>query len=322
MSLHYLDFEKPVQEIEKSIANLKNLSLKEKNVDFSIEISELEKQKSYVLDTIYKNLTPWQIVQVSRHPERPLFTDYIRMVFDEFVEFHGDRAFKDDKSIMTGLARIGDEKFVVVGQERGKTTKEKIMRNFGSPHPEGYRKALRAMKLAEKFNKTILTFVDTQGAYPGLDSEERGMGEAIARNIFEMSGMRTPIITTVIGEGESGGALAIAVADRVIMLENSVYSVISPEGSASILWHDATKVEKAAKILKLTARDLLRFNVIEEIIAEPRGGAHRDYETVAASVKEAILRHNAELRKLPVARLVQKRYERFRKLGVVEQAQA
>lgn len=318
MALHYLDFEKPVQEIEKSIGNLKTLSLKEKNVDFSIEISELEKQKSYVLETIYKNLTPWQIVQVSRHPERPLFTDYIKLMFDEFLEFHGDRAFKDDKSIITGLARIGDEKFIVVGQERGKTTKEKIMRNFGSPHPEGYRKALRAMKIAEKFNKTVLTFVDTQGAYPGLDSEERGMGEAIARNIFEMSGLKTPIITTVIGEGESGGALAIAVADRVLMLENSVYSVISPEGSASILWHDATKVEKAAKILKLTARDLLRFNVIEEIISEPKGGAHRDHETVAAGVKEAILRHNSELKKLPVARLVQKRYERFRKLGVVE----
>lgn len=322
MALHYLDFEKPIQEIEKSIANLKTLSLKEKNVDFSIEISELEKQKSYVLETIYKNLTPWQIVQVSRHPERPLFTDYIKMMFDEFVEFHGDRAFKDDKSIMTGLGRIGDEKFVVIGQERGKTTKDKIFRNFGSPHPEGYRKALRAMKIGEKFNKTVLTFVDTQGAYPGIDSEERGIGEAIARNLFEMSGLKTPVITTVIGEGESGGALALAVSDRVLMLENSVYSVISPEGSASILWHDATKVEKAAKALKLTARDLLRFNVIEEIIPEPKGGAHRDHEATSVSVKEAVLRHNAELRKLPLNRLVQKRYERFRKLGMVEQVQA
>jgi acetyl-CoA carboxylase carboxyl transferase subunit alpha len=320
MAPHYLDFEKPIQEIEKSIVNLKNLAVKEKNVDFSIEISELEKQKNYVMETIYKNLTPWQIVQVSRHPERPLFLDYVKTMFDEFLEFHGDRQFKDDKSIITGLGRIGTEKFVLVGQERGKTTKEKIFRNFGSPHPEGYRKALRAMKIAEKFNKTVLTFVDTQGAYPGMDSEERGMGEAIARNIFEMSGLRTPIITTVIGEGESGGALAIAYADRVLMLENSVYSVISPEGGASILWHDATKVERAAKALKLTAKDLFRFNVVEEVIPEPKGGAHRDQAATSSAVKESILRHNTELRKLPLNRLLQKRYERFRKLGMFQPA--
>lgn len=317
MTETYLEFEKPIEEIDKSIANLRDSGAKARGGDFSIEIAELEKQKTYVTQTIYKNLTPWQIVQVARHPERPLFMDYRKAIFDDFTEFHGDRLFHDDNSIITGLARIGDEKFVVVGEEKGRTTKEKLFRNFGYPRPEGYRKALRAMKLAEKFGKPVLTFVDTAGAYPGLDSEEHGIGEAIARNLFEMSGLKTPIVSVVIGEGGSGGALAIAVADRVLMLENSIYSVISPESCASIIWRDSSKMMQAAKILKLTSRDLIGFGVIEEIIPEPCGGAHRDPQAVIGSVKEAVLRHIQELKKIPTQKLVQKRYDRFRRLGVV-----
>jgi acetyl-CoA carboxylase carboxyl transferase subunit alpha len=318
MGEYYLGFEKPIQEIEKSINDLKNVQERDKRIDFSSEIGELEKQRDFIMETLYKNLTPWQIVQVARHPERPLFLDYIRMIFDEFMEFHGDRYFQDDKSIITGLGRIGDQKFVVVGEEKGRNTKEKIYRNFGMPQPEGYRKALRAMKMAEKFGRPVLTFVDTAGAYPGMEGEERGQGEAIAKNLFEMSALKTPIISVVIGEGGSGGALAIAVADRVLMLENSVYSVISPESCATILWKNSAKMEQAAKALKMTTKDLIGWDIIEEIIPEPKGGAHRNYEETMAKVKETVLRHLSELSKLSTAKLVQKRYERFRKLGKFE----
>ncbi len=315
MGEYYLDFEKPIQEIEQSISDLKAVDKKEKNVDFSIEIAELEKQRNFILETIYKNLTPWQVVQVARHPERPLLTDYIKGIFDSFLEFHGDRLFKDDKSIITGFASLGGENYVIIGQEKGRTTKDKIFRNFGMPQPEGYRKALRAMKLAEKFHKPILSFVDTPAAYPGMESEERGQGEAIAKNLFEMSALKTPIIVTVLGEGGSGGALAIAIGDRVLMLENAIYSVIPPEGCASILWKDAGKKEKAAKALKLTSKDLLKLDIIEEIIPEPLGGAHRNFNDTLQNVKEAILKNIAEIKKIPINKLVQKRYERFRKLG-------
>jgi acetyl-CoA carboxylase carboxyl transferase subunit alpha len=321
MADYYLEFEKPIQEVEKSITDLKKAENKEKGIDFSIEISELERQKSYVVETIYKNLTAWQTVQVARHPQRPLFLDYVKLMFDDFMEFYGDRLFKDDTSIITGFARIGEEKFVVIGEEKGRTTKDKIYRNFGMPHPEGYRKALRAMKMAEKFGKPILTFVDTNGAYPGMDSEERGQGEAIARNLFEMSAIKVPIITTVIGEGGSGGALAIAVSDKVLMLENSIYSVITPEGCASILWKDSAKMDKSAKALKLTSRDLIGFDIIEEIIPEPMGGAHRNHADAAANIKEAIIRNYKEISKIPVLRLVDKRYDRFRKLGSYQEIQ-
>ncbi len=315
MGEYYLEFEKPILDVEKSIADLKAVLNKEKDMDLSPEIEELEGQRNFILETIYKNLTPWQTVLVARHPERPLFQDYIKEIFDDFLEFHGDRLFRDDKSIITGLASIGKDKYVVIGQEKGRTTKDKIFRNFGMPQPEGYRKALRAMRLAEKFHKPILSFVDTPAAYPGIESEERGQGEAIARNLFEMSALKTPILVTVLGEGGSGGALAIAIGDRVLMLENAIYSVIPPEGCASILWKDAGKKEKAAKLLKLTAKDLFKFEVIEEIIPEPKGGAHRHSSETIKNVKEAIIRNINELKKIPIAKLVQKRYERFRKFG-------
>lgn len=318
MAKYYLEFEKPIEEIEKSIIDLRTSSNQKDGVDFSLEVNELEKKLDYVIRTIYTNLTPWQVVQVSRHPERPLFSDYMRGMFDEFLEFHGERQFKDDNSIITGFARIGEEKFVVIGEEKGKDTKDKIFRNFGMPQPEAYRKALRAMKLAEKFHKPVLTFVDTPGAYPGIEGEERGQGEAIARNLFEMATLKTPVITTVIGEGGSGGALAIAVSDRVLMLQNAYYSVIAPESCASIIWRDSTKASDAAEVLKLTAPSLKKFNVIEEIIPEPIGGAHRNTSATIEAVKSAVLRHYAELKRIPIPRLVQKRYERFRKLGVFE----
>ncbi len=310
--MYYLDFEKPIKEIEENIELLKKSSNKS---DFSKEIEELERQKKYIIETIYKNLTPFQVVKVARHPERPNFIDYVNNIVEDFIEIHGDRYFGDDKAIITGFGKIDGQKFVIIGQEKGKDTKDKIYRNFGMPQPEGYRKALRAMKLAEKFKLPILTFIDTSGAYPGIESEERGQGEAIAKNLFEMSAIETQIIVTVIGEGGSGGALAIGVGDRVLMLQNAIYSVISPEGCASILWHDASKMDKAAKALRLTAKDLLEFEVIDEIIPEPYGGAHRDPLTTFKNVKESVLRNYLELKKFSKPKLLQKRYEKFRKMG-------
>jgi acetyl-CoA carboxylase carboxyl transferase subunit alpha len=315
---YYLDFEKPIEEIEKSIQDLKNAGISGNDVDFSIEITELEKKHSYVMETIYKNLTPWQVTQVARHPERPIFSDYMKLLFDNFLEFHGDRQFRDDPSIITGFAHIGDEKFVVIGEEKGKNTKEKIFRNFGMPQPEGYRKALRAMKIAEKFKKPVLTFVDTPGAYPGIGGEERGQGEAIARNLFEMATLKTQIISIVIGEGGSGGALAIAVADKVLMLSNAIYSVISPESCASIIWRDSGKASDAAEALKLTAPNLIKFGIIDETIPEPLGGAHRNTDFTMKNVKSAILKNLSEIKRIPIPKLLVKRYERFRKLGASE----
>jgi acetyl-CoA carboxylase carboxyl transferase subunit alpha len=318
MSSYYLSFEKPIEEIEKSIAELRESHSGNKDVDFSIEIDELEKKREYLIKTIYENLTPWQVTQVARHPERPTFSDYQKLLFDDFIELHGDRLFRDDPAIVTGFARIGTEKFVIVGEDKGKDTKEKIRRNFGMPNPEGYRKAIRIMRLAEKFKKPILTLIDTAGAYPGIEGEERGQAEAIARNLFEMSGLKTPVISVVIGEGGSGGALAIAVADRVLMLQNSIYSVISPESCASILWRDAGLAERAAESLKMTAPNLIKFKIIEEIIPEPFGGAHRDVAMTMKNVRSVVLKHLAELKRIPGSKLVQKRYERFRKLGAFE----
>ncbi|MGC8765936.1 MAG: acetyl-CoA carboxylase carboxyltransferase subunit alpha [Brevinematia bacterium] len=314
MPNHYLDFEQPIKEIEDNINSLKKSS-QEKNLDFSKEISELERQKKYIIETIYKNLSPFQIVKVARHPERPGFLDYVKNLFEDFLEIHGDRYFSDDKAIITGFAKMEGQKFVIIGQEKGKDTKEKIYRNFGMPQPEGYRKALRAMKLGEKFHLPVLTFIDTSGAYPGMDSEERGQGEAIAKNLFEMSGLKTQIIVTVIGEGGSGGALAIGVGDRVLMLQNAIYSVISPEGCASILWHDSTKMDRAAKALKITSKDLLELGIIDEIIPEPYGGAHRQPVETYKNTKECILKHYNEIKKLSIPKLLQKRYEKFRKMG-------
>lgn len=311
----YLDFEMPIKEIEESIEKLRKTLTPERESELANEINELERQKKYIIETIYKNLSPYQIVKVARHPDRPTFKAYVDNMFEEFLEIHGDRNFRDDKAIITGFAKMEGYKFVVIGQEKGKDIKEKLYRNFGMPQPEGYRKALRAMKLAEKFHLPVLTFIDTSGAYPGMDSEERGQGEAIARNLFEMSGLKTQIIAIVIGEGGSGGALAIGVADRILMLENSIYSVISPEGCASILWHDASKMDKAAKALKLTAKDLLELGIIDEIIPEPYGGAHRQPEQTFERVKSYILKHYNEIMKFSIPKLVQKRYEKYRKMG-------
>ncbi len=318
MPQFYLEFEKPIEEIEKNIEELTKSSKKDASIDFSIEISELEKKRTYVIDTIYKNLTPWQITQIARHPERPLFGDYRQHLFSDYIEIHGDRQFRDDPSIVCGLATFQGQKVVIIGQDKGKDTKEKIYRNFGMPQPEGYRKALRVMRMAEKFKRPILTFIDTAGAFPGMEGEERGQGEAIARNLFEMSGLKTPIVSVVIGEGGSGGALGIAVSDRILMLANAYYSVISPESCASILWNDASKAEQAATALKYVAPELKKFGVIEEIIAEPQGGAHRDIKKTMENVSAAILKHLNELIKIPIPKLLQKRYERFRKLGEVE----
>ncbi|MFN4216171.1 MAG: acetyl-CoA carboxylase carboxyltransferase subunit alpha [Brevinematales bacterium] len=314
MRKYYLDFEKPIQMMEEKIAELK----KHLDSDFSVELREMERKLQYMLEMTYKNLTPWQISLVARHPERPIFSDYRDKLFDDFLEIHGDRNFRDDPAIITGFATLGNYRCVVIGEEKGKGTKDKLYRNFGMPQPEGYRKALRAMKLAEKFGLPVLTFVDTAGAYPGMEGEERGQGEAIARNLFEMSALKTQIIATVIGEGGSGGALAIAVADRVLMLENSIYSVISPESCASILWHDASKGPRAAEALKLTASELLKFGVIDEILPEPVGGAHRQPEEMVAIVRKALLRHLDELVKISIPKLLQARYQRFRGLGVFQ----
>lgn len=318
MPQFYLEFEKPIEEIEKSIQDLSRSARPQQGVDFSIEITELEKKRNTVMENIYRSLSPWQIVQISRHPERPLFSDYRKHLFENFIEIHGERQFRDDPAIVCGLAVFQGRKVMVIGQDKGKDTKEKIYRNFGMPQPEGYRKALRAMRLAEKFKLPVMTFIDTAGAYPGIEGEERGQGEAIARNLFEMSGLKTPVVSLVIGEGGSGGALGIAVSDRILMLSNSYYSVISPESCASILWHDATRAAQAAEALKLIAPELLRFGIIEEIVPEPLGGAHRDVPGTMSIVSEALKRHLDELVRISPVRLVQKRYERFRKLGAWE----
>lgn len=316
MDIKHCDFEEPLLEIQQRIDELGSFSATE-NVDFAAEIAKLKQKSDDLLREIYSNLTPWQIVQVARHPQRPFFLDYIRLFSDDFEELHGDRLYGDDKAIVTGLATIGGTKVAVIGQQKGRDTKENIVRNFGMPRPEGYRKALRIMQLADKFGLPIVTFIDTPGAYPGLDAEERGQGEAIARNLREMALLKVPIIVVVIGEGGSGGALAIGVGDRTLMLQNSIYSVISPEGCASILWRDATKAEDAANALRITASDLQKLGIVDEIVPEPLGGAHRDPLAMANTLKQFILRNLVELSKLPKQRLVERRLEKLRKIGPV-----
>ena len=316
MDIKHCDFEEPLLEIQQRIDELGSFSATE-NVDFAAEIAKLKQKSDDLLREIYSNLTPWQIVQVARHPQRPFFLDYIRLFSDDFEELHGDRLYGDNKAIVTGLATIGGTKVAVIGQQKGRDTKENIVRNFGMPRPEGYRKALRIMQLADKFGLPIVTFIDTPGAYPGLDAEERGQGEAIARNLREMALLKVPIIVVVIGEGGSGGALAIGVGDRTLMLQNSIYSVISPEGCASILWRDATKAEDAANALRITATDLQKLGIVDEIVPEPLGGAHRDPLEMANTLKQFILRNLVELSKLPKQRLVERRLEKLRKIGPV-----
>ncbi len=317
MGTSALEFEKPLIEIEKQIEELRKMAA-EREIGVDAEVAPLEKKLGELRASIYANLTPIQRVQVARSPRRPFTLDYIRLAFSDWIELHGDRAFRDDPAIVGGWARIDGETIMVIGQQRGRDTKENLHRNFGMPHPEGYRKALRLMKLAEKFHVPVVTFIDTPGAWAGLGAEERGQSEAIARNLLEMSQLTVPIIATVIGEGGSGGALALGVADRVLMLQNAVYSVITVEGCAAILWKDGKSPEmreKAASALKITAQDLLELRVIDEIIPEPPGGAHANQEITAESVGAALLRNLDELRRLKPDKLVRRRREKFLRMG-------
>jgi acetyl-CoA carboxylase carboxyl transferase subunit alpha len=311
-----LEFEKPIFELEKQIDELKKLA-SEQELDVGKEIAPLEAKLVELREEIYKSLTPLQRVQVARSNKRPLTEDYLRLCFSDFIELHGDRAFREDAAIIGGWARLDGETVMVIGHQRGRDTKENLRRNFGMPHPEGYRKALRLMKLAEKFHVPVITFIDTPGAWPGLGAEERGQSEAIARNLFEMSLLETPIIATVIGEGGSGGALALGVADRVNMLENAVYSVISVEGAAAILWKDGKleNRERAATALRITAPDLFELRVIDEIVPEPPGGAHANHEQTAAALQEVLLRQLDDLRRLKPDKLTRRRREKFLRMG-------
>lgn len=314
MNNKQLPFEKPLVELRQKIDELKSFT-KDKEIDLSQEIATLEKKAERLEKEIYGNLTTWQKVQIARHSTRPTTLHYIQTIFTDFIEMHGDRSFGDDPAIVGGIAKLDGMPVTVVGHERGKDTKDKIARNFGLPLPEGFRKALRLMKQAEKFNRPIITFVDTQGAQPGIAGEERGQSEAIARNLREMAGLTVPIICVVTGEGGSGGALGISVGNRLLMLEHAYYSVISPEGAAAILWRDASKAQEAAEAMKITANDLLDLGVIDEVISEPKGGAHQDPKTQSQWVKEAILRHLHQLLSMNKEELVADRHAKFAKIG-------
>ncbi len=313
-----LEFEKDIYEIEKKIEELRSIGTGAQ-LDIEREIRTLERKVKRKLIKLYRELTPWQRVQVARHPNRPYTLDYVNHMLEDFVEFAGDRRFGDDKAIVAGIGRFEGMTVAVIGHQKGRNTKENIERNFGMAHPEGYRKALRVAKLAEKFGFPILTFVDTPGAYPGIGAEERGQAEAIGENLYEFVALRVPIVVSIIGEGGSGGALAIGVGDRILMQENAVYAVISPEGCASILWRDASKAPLAAEALKLTAKDLYELGVIDEIVKEPIGGAHRDHRLAASILKRAIRRNLKELVKIPPDELVERRYEKFRRIGVFKE---
>ena len=310
-----MQFEFQIEELEHKIEELKKFA-EEKEVDLSDEINKLKDQRDIALKVLYDNLTDYQRVMVSRHPERPYTLDYINYITTDFIELHGDRLFRDDPAIVGGLCKIDGKNFMIIGHQKGRTMKEKVFRNFGMANPEGYRKALRLYEMAERFKLPILTFIDTPGAYPGLEAEKHGQGEAIARNLMEMSGIKTPIVTVVIGEGGSGGALGLGVADKVFMLENSVYSVISPEGCAAILYKDPNRVEEAANNLKLSSQSLLKIGLIDGIIDEALGGAHRGAEDTAFNLKRVVLETINELEKIPVDELVEKRYDKFRQMGV------
>jgi acetyl-CoA carboxylase carboxyl transferase subunit alpha len=318
MNADFLDFEKPITELEDKLEQLRRLC-NDTDLDISDEMARLEAKRQALTESIFGALTPWQIAQIARHPERPYTLDYVQHIFTEFQELHGDRAFADDPAIVGGLARLDDQPVMLIGHQKGRDTKEKIFRNFGMPRPEGYRKALRLMQLAERFKLPLLTFIDTPGAYPGIGAEERGQSEAIARNLFVMSQLRTPIICTIIGEGGSGGALAIGVGDRVMMLQYSTYSVISPEGCASILWKSADKAPEAAEALGITADHLKRLNLIDILIEEPLGGAHRNSEQMAAELKIVLLRNLEELNKLPLDELLERRYRRLLSYGIFKE---
>ncbi len=317
-AIYTLEFEKPLRELEKQLITLQKVS-QESKVDVSNEIAAIEKKIEAMKADIYSDLTAWQRVQLSRHPKRPYSLDYIERIFTNFEELHGDRRFKDDAAIVGGLAFLEGKPVMIIGQQKGRNTKDNLKRNFGCPHPEGYRKAIRLMKMADKFKMPIVTFIDTPGAYPGIGAEERHVAEAIAVNIRDMSALKVPIISIVIGEGGSGGALGMAVADKVMILENGYYSVISPEGCAAILWKDRAAAPKAAKALKFSPKNLLKFRVVDQIIPEPTGGAHHNYDEAAATLKAVIVESLGKLNKKNVKQLLHERYERFRRLGVFEE---
>jgi acetyl-CoA carboxylase carboxyl transferase subunit alpha len=318
MPTYTLEFERPILELEAKIQELKRVAQVEQG-DFSIEIARLERKIARLQEDVFANLTPWQRTQIARHPNRPYAMDYVRLMLTDFIELHGDRAFGDDRAIVGGLARLDGMPLVVIGHQKGRDTKEKLARNFAMANPEGYRKALRLMKLAEKFGKPVLTLVDTPGAYPGVGAEERGQAEAIARNLREMSELRVPVVVAITGEGGSGGALAIAVGDTVLMLEYAIYSVISPEGCASILWRDPAKAPEAAAAMGITAQMLKQMDLIDEIVPEPVGGAHRNHQEMASTLKGFVLKAFERLRQVPIEELLEQRYQKFRRMGVIEE---
>ncbi|MEO6694634.1 MAG: acetyl-CoA carboxylase carboxyltransferase subunit alpha [Ignavibacteria bacterium] len=309
---NYLDFEKPIIDLEQKILEMRKIS---DQFDISNEINKLEIKVNELRKNIFENLTPWQIVQLARHPERPYALDYIYHMTENFIELHGDRHFGDDKAIVGGFARLGDKPVMIIGQQKGRDTKSNIYRNFGMPNPEGYRKALRLMKLAEKFNRPVITLVDTPGAFPGIEAEERGQAEAIARNLFEMSKLQVPVIVVVIGEGASGGALGIGVGDRVLMLQYCWYSVISPESCSSILWRSWDFKEQAADALKLTSRDMMKLKIIDRIIEEPVGGAHRNHADAANKLKKVLLEEIHNVSKIKKDKLLDNRIKKFGDMG-------
>src|SRR6202167_4040967 len=316
MAVAFLDFEQPIAELEAKIEELKHISSDDSEVNIREEINRLQAKSRQLTTHIFANLTPWQITQLARHPHRPYTLDYVNLICREFQELHGDRMFGDDLAIVGGLARLDGHAVMVLGHQKGRDTKERVRRNYGMPKPEGYRKALRLMRMAERFRIPVVTLIDTPGAYPGIGSEERGQSEAIARNLFEMSNLAAPVVSVVIGEGGSGGALAIGVCDRLLMLQYSTYSVISPEGCASILWKSADKKEVAADALNLTAARLRDLGLVDEVLAEPLGGAHRDALMMSNALRESMVKHLAELSKQPITTLLDARQARLRGFGV------
>lgn len=312
----FLDFEKPIAELEQQLEDWRKKSAKQGS-EASTEVTEIERRIQALKHDIFSKLTPWQRVQLARHPLRPYMLDYLGRVFTDFMELHGDRRFADDRAVVGGFARLGPRRVLLLGTQKGRETRENIARNFGSAHPEGYRKALRLMRLAQKFSLPVITLVDTPGAYPGIGAEERHIAEAIAVNLREMMTLATPIIAAVIGEGGSGGALGLAVADRILIMENAYYSVITPEGCAAILWKDRSASAAAAEALKITATDLKALGLVDEIVPEPLGAAHSDYDAAAANLKSALEKNLCELEKIPVEKLLRTRYEKFRTMGVV-----
>ncbi|MFD1415397.1 acetyl-CoA carboxylase carboxyl transferase subunit alpha [Oceanobacillus jeddahense] len=309
-----LEFEKPIVNLKEKIKELKSFT-ENSDIDLRDEIKTLEERLAKLEEDIYGNLKPWNRVQMARHPERPTTLEYVERIFEDFIEFHGDRLFGEDEAIISGIAYYKEQPVTVIGHQRGKDTKENIKRNFGMPHPEGYRKALRHMKQAEKFHRPIITFIDTKGAYPGKAAEERGQSEAIAKNLMEMAGLTVPIVCIVIGEGGSGGALGIGVGNRVHMLENSTYSVISPEGAAAILWKDAGEAQRAAETMQITAPDLKKLDVIDEVIPEPKGGAHRDIDTQASLIDQVLEKSINELKGLSSEDILEERWQKYKKIG-------